>query len=175
MRPDAVFRECQEHPTKCTYQKAALPKLLDFFSMSRRNSPIMQLNLQVQHGRLPAPAFISDAEKVVAIAYGLAEKAADQPELQDDLLQLLAFGAAGELGPMAAMFGGIIGQEVRMPCSLRLDVFAPCFCKPRPSIAMPHAIAPPNSCSKRFKHCHHSAGDESSQWQVPPTLPVVLF
>ena len=116
-----MFKECQEHPCKCPYQTAALSELLELPQyVARIFFASLQPNLQVQHGRLPAPAFIPDAEKLVAIAHGLAEKAADQPELQDDLLQLLAFGAAGELGPMAAMFGGIIGQEVRLPCSIHL-------------------------------------------------------
>lgn len=33
-------------------------------------------------------------------------------DIDEDVLKLLAFGASGDLNPMAAMFGGIVGQEI---------------------------------------------------------------
>lgn len=64
------------------------------------------------HGRLPAPASPEDADAVVSEARRLAEPSGAGADLDEGVLKLLAFGAAGELNPMAAMFGGIVGQEV---------------------------------------------------------------
>ena len=33
-------------------------------------------------------------------------------DIDEQVLKLLALGASGDLSPMAAMFGGIVGQEV---------------------------------------------------------------
>ena len=35
-----------------------------------------------------------------------------RPEIDGDVLRLLSFGASADLNPMAAMFGGVVGQEV---------------------------------------------------------------
>lgn len=66
----------------------------------------------MQRGRLPEPASAEDAAAVVSEALRLVESSGSNADLDEDVLKLLAFGAAGELNPMAAMFGGIIGQEV---------------------------------------------------------------
>lgn len=70
---------------------------------------------QAEHGRLPAPADEGDAAAVTEAAAALAKKAGLEDQVDEAVLKLLAFGARGELNPMAAMLGGIIGQEVRPP------------------------------------------------------------
>lgn len=67
--------------------------------------------VQAEHGRLPAPASEADASAVIAAAHKLS-MAAGNVSLDEHTLKLLAFSATGDLNPMAAMFGGIIGQEV---------------------------------------------------------------
>lgn len=67
---------------------------------------------QVQHGRLPRPADASDADALVALARGINESATDKADLDEAVLRQLASGSSGELNPMAAMFGGLVGQEV---------------------------------------------------------------
>jgi hypothetical protein len=41
------------------------------------------------------------------------EAAKDKVDIDADVLKVLAYTAAGELSPMAALFGGLVGQEVR--------------------------------------------------------------
>ena len=68
--------------------------------------------LQAEHRRLPAPASEADASAVLVAARKLST-ASGQGESVDELtLKLLSYSATGDLSPMAAMFGGIIGQEV---------------------------------------------------------------
>ncbi|CAG8821306.1 16833_t:CDS:1, partial [Racocetra fulgida] len=38
-------------------------------------------------------------------------------ELSDKLIKQLAYGAVGDLSPMAAVFGGLVAQEVLKACS----------------------------------------------------------
>lgn len=69
-------------------------------------------SLQAEFGRLPAPHNKEDATKFVSIAEKLNETAADKAEIDDAVLKALSFTASGELSPMAAFFGGVVGQEV---------------------------------------------------------------
>lgn len=64
---------------------------------------------QAKHGRVPRPADAADASELVSLAKPLVEGG----EVDEALLGLLAHNASGELSPMAAMFGGMVGQEVR--------------------------------------------------------------
>ncbi|KAK9812201.1 hypothetical protein WJX73_003893 [Symbiochloris irregularis] len=67
---------------------------------------------QAEHKRLPKPYDAADADAVVAAAQKLNAKAGQGAEQLDEaLLKKLAWTAAGELSPMAAVFGGIVGQE----------------------------------------------------------------
>jgi len=71
-------------------------------------------------GRLPAPGSAEDAAKVVELAKGVNAKCPDgvkQEELDEAVLSKLALGATGELSPMAALFGGVVGQEVVKACT----------------------------------------------------------
>lgn len=67
---------------------------------------------QATEGRLPAAGNAEDASKLIAIATGINESMADKLELDEKLLTQLSHNAVGELNPICAMFGGIIGQEV---------------------------------------------------------------
>lgn len=90
--------------------------LSDFSKMDR--SPLLHLGFQaielfqVQSGRLPAPCNKEDEDKVIAIAKELNEKASEKAEIDEALLRKLAHNATGELSPMAALLGGVVGQEV---------------------------------------------------------------
>ena len=69
--------------------------------------------VQAEAGRLPRPHNEKDAEKLLALAEKANEAAKDKAEIDADIVRKVAFTAAGELSPMAATLGGIIGQEVR--------------------------------------------------------------
>jgi len=60
--------------------------------------------------RLPAPQNAADAAELLAITKEYAAKA--QVEIDDKLIQQLAFQAQGDLSPMVAVFGGWAAQEV---------------------------------------------------------------
>ncbi len=45
-----------------------------------------------------------------------------QAELDEAVLRKLARTAAASLNPMAAMFGGVVGQEVRHSCCWKLPM-----------------------------------------------------
>ena len=68
--------------------------------------------MQAETGRLPAPHNEEDAVKFVSIAQKLNETAADKAEIDEAVLKALSYTASGELSPMAATLGGIVGQEV---------------------------------------------------------------
>ena len=95
----------------------------DFAKLDR--PPVLHLGFQaldafaVETGRLPRPWDAEDAARLVSTAAGLNEGApaparldlaADGPAAR--LLATLAHTAAGELAPMTAALGGIVGQEV---------------------------------------------------------------
>lgn len=64
-------------------------------------------------GRLPRPHNEEDALRLVALAENVNVAAKDKAELDADILKRVAYTAAGDLSPMAATLGGIVGQEVR--------------------------------------------------------------
>lgn len=90
--------------------------LSDFSKLER--SPLLHLAFQaldvfrVENGRFPVPGSEQDAEKVVEITKELNGMSMDPIELDEGLLKQFASGSSAELSPMAAMFGGIVGQEV---------------------------------------------------------------
>ena len=67
---------------------------------------------QEEEGRLPAPHCEADAAKLVRMAEGINASSAEKAGVDEKVLQALAYTAAGELSPMAAFFGGVVGQEV---------------------------------------------------------------
>lgn len=69
-------------------------------------------------GTLPRPRNKADAEEFIAIAKEVnASSGAKCDELDDNLLREVAYGAMGDLCPMAAVIGGITAQEVMKACT----------------------------------------------------------
>ena len=88
----------------------------DFSKLDR--PPMLHIAFQaldafrVQHGRFPAPGATSDADLLFQLAEDINQKTPEKLELDRELFRHFASGAAAELNPMAAMFGGMVGQEV---------------------------------------------------------------
>ena len=97
--------------------------------------------VQAEVGRLPRPHNEEDAEKLVALAEKANEAAKDKAEIDADIVRKVAFTAAGELSPMAATLGGIVGQEVRG--LLLLPFFA---CRVSSKLMLPRALQPQACC-----------------------------
>ncbi|KAI4368912.1 hypothetical protein MLD38_017415 [Melastoma candidum] len=97
--------------------------LSDFSKFDR--PPLLHLAFQAldkfvaELGRYPAPASEDDAQKLISIASNINETLGDGKleDLNPKLLRYFAFGSRAVLNPMAAMFGGIVGQEVVKACS----------------------------------------------------------
>lgn len=70
---------------------------------------------QAEQGRLPAPHDAADAASLVQYARKLQAAQASEAAVNQELLDKLAYTAAGELSPMAAIIGGCVGQEARPP------------------------------------------------------------
>jgi len=75
------------------------------------------------NGALPNPANIADAEKVVE--YAKAYAASQQPAIEFDEKFVLKLARCSDavLSPMAAVMGGIAGQEVLKACSGKFSPF----------------------------------------------------
>ncbi|KAE8722765.1 Ubiquitin-activating enzyme E1 2 [Hibiscus syriacus] len=70
-------------------------------------------------GRFPVACSEEDANKLISIAGNINENLGDGrvEDINPKLLRHFAFGSRAVLNPMAAMFGGIVGQEVVKACS----------------------------------------------------------
>ncbi|KAL5814853.1 hypothetical protein ACOSQ4_025494 [Xanthoceras sorbifolium] len=77
-------------------------------------------------GRFPVAGSEEDAQKLISVATNINEDLGDGrvEDINPKLLRHFAFGARAVLNPMAAMFGGIVGQEVVKACSAK---FHPLF------------------------------------------------
>lgn len=97
--------------------------LSDFSKFDR--PPLLHLAFQaldkfiVEVGRFPVAGSEEDAQKLIAILTDINSSLTDGrlEEIDQKLLRNFAFGARAVLNPMAAMFGGIVGQEVVKACS----------------------------------------------------------
>ncbi|KAK9279299.1 hypothetical protein L1049_012978 [Liquidambar formosana] len=97
--------------------------LSDFSKFDR--PPLLHLAFQAldkfisELGRFPVAGSEEDARKLISIAININEKLGDGrlEDINPKLLGQFAFGARAVLNPMAAMFGGIVGQEVVKACS----------------------------------------------------------
>ena len=69
------------------------------------------------HGRLPDPHDEADAEEVYQITKSINNVWEDSVAIDKKLIKELAYGAAGDLSPMVAVFGGLVAQEVLKACS----------------------------------------------------------
>lgn len=90
--------------------------LTDFSKIER--SALLHIGFQAlsafitNSGRLPDPGSEADADELVNIARGINDISPATAELDESVLRWLALTSSAELNPMAAMFGGIVGQEV---------------------------------------------------------------
>jgi len=70
-----------------------------------------------EHGALPAPSDAAAAGAVLELAKKLAADAGVEVEFSERLLANLASGSRGEIAPLTAFFGGVVGQEVMKAAS----------------------------------------------------------
>lgn len=97
--------------------------LSDFSKFDR--PPLLHLAFQAldkfvsESGRYPVSGSEEDAERLISVARGINESLGDGKleNINPQLLQQFSFGSRAVLNPMAAMFGGIVGQEVVKACS----------------------------------------------------------
>lgn len=70
-------------------------------------------------GRFPVAGSDEDAQKLISLATDINDSLNNGKveDIDKKLLRNFAFGARAVLNPMAAMFGGIVGQEVVKACS----------------------------------------------------------
>ncbi|KAF3334641.1 ubiquitin-activating enzyme E1 1-like isoform X1 [Carex littledalei] len=71
-------------------------------------------------GRFPVPGSEDDLQKLIDLAAGINQTMGDGSKVEEidkKLMCHFANGARAVLNPMAAMFGGIVGQEVVKACS----------------------------------------------------------
>ncbi|KAJ4821709.1 ubiquitin-activating enzyme 1 [Rhynchospora pubera] len=75
---------------------------------------------RTEMGRFPVAGSEEDVQKLFDLATGLNQTMGDGnkvEEIDKKLMRHFAYGARAVLNPMAAMFGGIVGQEVVKACS----------------------------------------------------------
>ncbi|CAA0816861.1 Ubiquitin-activating enzyme E1 2 [Striga hermonthica] len=97
--------------------------LSDFSKFDR--PPLLHLAFQSldkfvsEVGRFPVAGSEEDAQRLISITSDMNESLGDGKldDINPKLLRHFAFGARAVLNPMAAMFGGIVGQEVVKACS----------------------------------------------------------
>lgn len=72
-----------------------------------------------EFGRFPAPSSEEDATRVVSLATSINETSGDQKlnTIDEHVLRHFSSGCHAVLNPMAAVFGGIVAQEVVKACS----------------------------------------------------------
>ncbi|KAG2285916.1 hypothetical protein Bca52824_045520 [Brassica carinata] len=95
----------------------------DFSKFDR--PPLLHLAFQAldrfasESGRLPVAGSEEDAQQLISIATSINTGQGDLKveNVDHKLLRSFSFGAKAVLNPMAAMFGGIVGQEVVKACS----------------------------------------------------------
>ncbi|XP_030925521.1 ubiquitin-activating enzyme E1 1-like [Quercus lobata] len=97
--------------------------LSDFSKFDR--PPLLHLAFQaldkfiLEFGRFPVAGSEDDAQKFISLVIGINDTLSDGrlEAIDQNLLRHFASGARAVLNPMAAMFGGIVGQEVMKACS----------------------------------------------------------
>ncbi|XP_059462488.1 ubiquitin-activating enzyme E1 2-like isoform X2 [Corylus avellana] len=97
--------------------------LSDFSKFDR--PPLLHLAFQaldkfkLEFGRFPVAGSEDDAQKIISLVISINDTLSDGrlEVIDQNLLRHFASGARAVLNPMAAMFGGIVGQEVVKACS----------------------------------------------------------
>ncbi|OMP02417.1 UBA/THIF-type NAD/FAD binding protein [Corchorus olitorius] len=103
--------------------------LSDFSKFDR--PPVLHIAFQAldkfisELGRFPVAGSEEDAQKLASLAANINDclGEAKMEDVNPKLLRHFAFGARAVLNPMAAMFGGIVGQEVVKACSGKFHPF----------------------------------------------------
>ncbi|BGP04236.1 E1 ubiquitin-activating protein [Rhodotorula toruloides] len=72
---------------------------------------------RTQHNRLPKPRNPADAATFVQLAKDIAAQVKFEGDLDEKVLEELAFQAVGDLAPVNAVIGGFVAQEVLKACS----------------------------------------------------------
>ncbi|ORX36807.1 putative ubiquitin activating enzyme [Kockovaella imperatae] len=72
-----------------------------------------------KNGHLPRPRSSSDASAVLALAKDIHKSNGGQDEVDEKIIETLAFQATGDLSPMVAVIGGFVAQEVLKACSAK--------------------------------------------------------
>jgi len=65
-----------------------------------------------KNGRYPAPRNENDANEVLNIAKEINSSSPNPVDIDDNLIKELSYQSRGDLSPMAALFGGLVAQEV---------------------------------------------------------------
>lgn len=116
------------------YMQVKMPKVVSFQTLSKQlqNPELLvsdfakfdrpqqlHIGFQALHrfaknhdGSLPRPQNEQNASEVFQHAQAIADEAKTKVELDEKLLRELSYQARGDLGPMAAFFGGLAAQEV---------------------------------------------------------------
>ena len=71
------------------------------------------------NNRLPRPRNAEDAATVVGLAKDIHKKAGGEDEIDEKVIEALAYQATGDLSPMVAVIGGFVAQEVLKACSAK--------------------------------------------------------
>eukprot|EP00736_Rhodelphis_marinus_P003571 Rmarinus@m.19049 len=72
---------------------------------------------QQEYGELPAPSNMDHATKLIALTKTVSSELGHEVEVDEKVVTALSFGARSALSPMAAIFGGMVGQEVVKACT----------------------------------------------------------
>lgn len=133
-------------------------------------------------GGLPAPADAAACQKVLEMATKLAADAGVEVEFTPRLLANLASGSRGELAPLTAFFGGVVGQEVG---GRRHRTPTPCTRPKNPGVGEIGGIGgrrcagggarAAGSRALPAGRARAVAGDEGGVGQVPPAAAVALL
>ena len=70
-------------------------------------------------GHLPRPHNSSDASSLISLAKDIHTAAKGDADLDEKVLEALAFQATGDISPMVAVIGGFVAQEVLKACSAK--------------------------------------------------------
>ncbi|KAG0656929.1 hypothetical protein C6P46_006759 [Rhodotorula mucilaginosa] len=127
------------------FHQVKMPKLLDFKPLRESitapeflltdfgkfdRPPTLHIGFQAlsafraQQNRLPKPRNADDAATFVQLAKDIAAQAKFEGDLDEKVLQELAFQASGDLSPVNGVIGGFVAQEVLKACSGK---FSPLF------------------------------------------------
>lgn len=72
----------------------------------------LHLFVKQHDGNLPRPHNDEDASEIFKLAQSISNNEQGSVQLDENLLRELSYQARGDLGPMAALFGGLAAQEV---------------------------------------------------------------